>query len=212
MDDALLVRVLDREAGLDEEREPVLVLEMVLVAVIRDAHAAHELHHEERPSGGGGAGVEHARDVRVIHHRQRLPLGLEAGDDALRVHAQLDDLERDAAPDGFLLLGHVNHAAATLADHLKQFVTADAIARTFRDGGELCAVGSDSAERPGAAGSGGRGRFQKAAHRILLAQEIVDALAQFPIVSTRGVEVADAFRRRLVQATEKDLSLAGTGG
>ena len=33
----------------------------------------------------------------MVHHRQRLPLGVEACDDLLGVHAELDDLERDAA-------------------------------------------------------------------------------------------------------------------
>jgi hypothetical protein len=37
----------------------------------------------------------------VVHHRQRLALLLEAGDHLARVHAQLDDLERDLARTGF---------------------------------------------------------------------------------------------------------------
>src|SRR6478609_8111633 len=37
--------------------------------------------------------VEHFRDIRVIHHGQRLPLSLEASDDLLRVHARFDDLQ-----------------------------------------------------------------------------------------------------------------------
>ena len=50
----------------------------------------------------GRAGVEHLGDVRMVHHRQRLPLGLEAGDDLPRVHARLDDLQRDPAADRLL--------------------------------------------------------------------------------------------------------------
>ena len=119
VDDALLVRVLHRLANLDEQVEPLPGGELVPLAVVGDLDPAHQFHHEVGPAQVGRAGIQHLGDVRMIHHRQRLPLGLEAGDDALRVHAQLDDLERDAAPDGFLLLGHVNHAAATLADHLK---------------------------------------------------------------------------------------------
>ena len=68
----------------------------------------------------------------MVHHRQRLPLGLEAGDDLLGVHAQLDDLERDAAPDRLLLLGHIDHAAAAFADFLEQLVAADDRAEFFR--------------------------------------------------------------------------------
>ena len=70
----------------------------------------------------------------MVHQRQRLPLGLEAGDDLLGVHAQLDDLERDAAADRLLLLGHVDHAAAAFADLLQQFVAANLVAGLFRRG------------------------------------------------------------------------------
>ena len=85
----------------------------------------HQLHHEVRPAGLGGAGVEHLGDVRVVHHRQRLPLGLEAGDDLLGVQPRLDDLQRDLAADGVLLLGHVDDAEPALADPLEQLVAAD---------------------------------------------------------------------------------------
>ena len=40
--------------------------------------------------------------LRMIHHRQRLPLGLEAGDHLPGVHPQLDDLQRDLAADRVL--------------------------------------------------------------------------------------------------------------
>src|SRR5690349_23177008 len=39
-----------------------------------------------------------------------LALGLEAGDHGPGVETELDDLERDAATDAFLLLGQVNDA------------------------------------------------------------------------------------------------------
>jgi hypothetical protein len=54
----------------------------------------------------------------VVHHRQRLPLGLEAGDDLAAVHAGLDDLEGDLALDRVRLLGHEHDAHAALADLL----------------------------------------------------------------------------------------------
>ncbi len=41
------------------------------------------------------------------------------------VHAQLDDLEGDAALHRLRLLGQINGAEATLADLLQQFVTTD---------------------------------------------------------------------------------------
>ena len=57
--------------------------------------------------------------------RQRLALGLEARDDLLGVHAQLDDLEGHPAADRLLLLGHIDHAAAAFADFLQQLVAAN---------------------------------------------------------------------------------------
>jgi len=44
------------------------------------------------------------------------------------VHAELDDLQCDAAANGLFLLGHVDHATAAFADLLKQLVAADTVA------------------------------------------------------------------------------------
>ena len=71
------------------------------------------------------AGVEHSGDVRVVHHRQGLPLGLEPGDDLLGIHAGLDDLERHPPANRAFLLGHVDGAHAPLAELLEQLVRAD---------------------------------------------------------------------------------------
>ena len=105
--------------------EAVADAEAFVVAVVGDRDAADQLHDEVGAAGGGGAGVEDAGDVGVVHHGQGLALGLEAGDDVLRVHAGLDDLERDAAADGLELLGHVDDAHAALADLFEQLVGAD---------------------------------------------------------------------------------------
>ena len=73
----------------------------------------------------GRAGVEHLGDVRMVHQRQGLPLGLEAGDHLPGVHARLDDLQRHLAADRLLLLGHEDDAHAAFADLLQQLVGAD---------------------------------------------------------------------------------------
>ena len=62
-------------------------------------------------------GVEHRGDVRMVHERQGLPLRLESGDDLARVHAGLDQLERDQAAKRRLLLSEVHHAHPALAEH-----------------------------------------------------------------------------------------------
>ena len=51
----------------------------------------------------------------MIHQRHGLPLGLEAGDDLVGVHARLDDLERDLAADRLDLLGDEDQAEAAFA-------------------------------------------------------------------------------------------------
>jgi hypothetical protein len=55
------------------------------------------------------------RDVRVVHHRERLALELEAPSTSRRVASELDHLERDAARTGSLL-GDVDRAHAARAD------------------------------------------------------------------------------------------------
>ncbi len=128
MDDALLVRVLHRIADRRKQREALGRGELVFVAVARDRHAAHQLHHEIRPPARGDAGIEDPRDMRVLHERERLPLGLEARDDRLRVHAQLDHLERDHAAQRLLLLRHPHHAHAAFAEALDELVVSEPVA------------------------------------------------------------------------------------
>jgi hypothetical protein len=67
------------------------------------------------------------------HEGQRLPLGLEARDDALRIHAQLDDLERHLPPHRLRLFGQINDPATAFADLLKQCVAANAVAGLFSE-------------------------------------------------------------------------------
>ena len=132
VDDALLMRVLERVADVDEKREPLRDGEFPLVAVGGDGHAAHQLHDEIRAPVLRRAGVEDLGDVRVIHHGQRLPLLLEAGDDFLRVHAHLDDLQRDAAFHRLHLIRHPDGAEASLAQWLQELVRPDALAAFLR--------------------------------------------------------------------------------
>ena len=105
----------------------------VPVAVLGDRDAVDQLHDEEGAAGIGGAGVEDPGDVGVVHQGQGLALGLEPGDDLGGVHARLDDLQRDRAADGRLLLGEEDDAHAALADLAEERVRADAGARALGD-------------------------------------------------------------------------------
>ena len=105
--------------------EPLASGEIALVAVFGDRDALHQFHDEVWSAGVRRPGVEDLGDVRVVHHGQGLPFGLEAGDHLARVHPGLDDLQRHATADGPLLLGHEHHAKAALADLLQQLVRPD---------------------------------------------------------------------------------------
>src|SRR5439155_8227227 len=93
MNDSLLMRVLDRVANLREQFEPLLGSEIILVAVVGDFDPPHQFHYEEGPARLRRTRIEHLRDIRMIHERERLPLRLEARNHTLRIHAKLDDLE-----------------------------------------------------------------------------------------------------------------------
>ena len=64
----------------------------------------------------------------MVHQGEGLAFGLEAGDDRLGIHAELDDLERDLAPHGCSLLGEIDHPATTLADLFHEPVRAELVA------------------------------------------------------------------------------------
>jgi len=55
----------------------------------------------------------------MIHEAPGPDVGVEPGDDLFGVHAELDELERDAAADRFLLFGHINHTATAFANLLR---------------------------------------------------------------------------------------------
>ena len=133
MNDSFLVRALDGLADLNEKLDALLGRKAVLVAKLGDGDALHQFHDEVRPSGVGGAAIEHLGDVGMVHQGQGLALGLEAGHDLFGVHPQLDDFQGHAAADRFLLLGHIDHPHAAFADLLQQLVAANDRAEGFRE-------------------------------------------------------------------------------
>jgi hypothetical protein len=120
VDDALVVRVLDRLADRHKQLQPLPRRQLVRVAVARDRHALDQLHDEEGPAVGRRPGVEDPGDVRVVHQGQGLPLRLEARQHLLAVHPRLDQLDSDEALDRLGLLGHPDRAHAAFAHRLQQ--------------------------------------------------------------------------------------------
>ena len=66
------------------------------VAVVDDRLPFDVLHGEVRPAVRRAAAVEQAGDVRMLEAGENLPLVPEAADDAVGVHAALEDLDRHA--------------------------------------------------------------------------------------------------------------------
>ena len=102
------------------------------------------------------------------------------------VHAQLDDLERDAAADRFFLLGHVNDAAAAFADLLQQFVAADPVAGLF------------SYRNFNVNGSFGnrvrRATPEKILNLLMRVEQILHPLTQCNVTSASFVQISGALR------------------
>src|SRR5262249_49659682 len=105
--------------------QPFTWRQVAVVAKLGDRHAADQFHDEIRPwrasrvSGGSFAAIEDASNINMVHHRQRLPFGFEAGDHLAAVHTGLDDLESDFALPRLRLLGHEAGAHAASADLLQ---------------------------------------------------------------------------------------------
>ena len=92
MNDALLMRVLNRLADGDEQFDPRLEGKFLPLAVVRDADALDQFHDEVRPARHRRARVENFGDVRMVHHRQRLPLGLKTRDLATLILSNTNDI------------------------------------------------------------------------------------------------------------------------
>ena len=120
--------VLDRVADLNEQSEPLSRIELILIAVVGDLDAPHQFHHEVGAAGLGCAGVQDPGNVGMVHHRQRLALGLKPGYDTPGVHAELDHLEGHPTTNGLGLFGDIDHTAAAFAELFADFVMPDKIA------------------------------------------------------------------------------------
>ena len=120
MDDRFLMRVLDALADLHEQLQAVLHRQAVLVAVFGDRQPLHVLHHEVRAAFRRRAGFVHLRDVRVIHQREGLALGLEPRHHGPGVHARLYQLHRDGTLNRRSLFRQPHLAHPAFAEHAQQ--------------------------------------------------------------------------------------------
>ena len=172
MNDAFLVSMLDGMANLDEQLKATGRIEMVLVAIVGDPDAANQFHHEVRPARLRRAGIQDARDIGVIHHRQRLSLGLKSSDDAARIHPELDHFERDAAANRLRLLSDIDDATATFAQFFTNLVVADDVPRLF---------GSRNRNHHRCARATASAWFEKFAGALVRTKQQFDAQPQFGV-------------------------------
>src|SRR5678815_3103216 len=115
MDDSLLVRMLHRVAYLNEQLQPFLHADAVLIAVFSDFDPIHQFHDEVGPTRFSRASIKDPRDIGMVHQGQCLALSLEPGDHVFGIHPQLDDLQGYPAANRMVLLRHIDHAATALS-------------------------------------------------------------------------------------------------
>jgi len=89
---------------MEKEGFRFIVLALLVQRQSEATEPGRHFHDEVGSAELGGAGIEHLRDVGVIHHGQCLALLLEARDHIAGVHAELDDLEGDPAAHRLFLL------------------------------------------------------------------------------------------------------------
>ena len=122
----------------------------------------------------------------MVHQRQSLPLGLEAGDHLAAVHPRLEDLQRHLAADRLGLFRHEDDAEAAFADLLQQLVRPDHRAGTLAD----CRFIDRDSQRRGR-------RFQEAAGTKVIGDQLFDAPLQGRVPGAGLVHEGPALQIRL---------------
>jgi len=180
---------------LNEQAQTRHRAQIVLIAKARNGDAFDQFHHKIRTAGLSRTRVEDLGDVGMVHQCQRLSFRFEPGDDFLGIHAQFDDLERDAATHGFLLFGHVNNPTTAFADLLQQFVAANHGAGHFLNRGHNDG-GTQSFRR----------RFFHEGAFLKIGQQGFHSRPSRRVPAAGPVQKGGAFRRgNLVQRLKKNL-------
>ena len=139
MQHQIRVRVLNRLAHAQKQRDPVLRIQIARVAPAGDRQAEDQLHRQIRRSIRGLPDIEHARDGRMLERGDDFALAQETLATARIEHGAPDDLERYLLLDlSIRALGPEHHAHATATEFLTQDVRphaiADGDARSIDDG------------------------------------------------------------------------------
>lgn len=111
-----------RPANQEKEVKTSVGVEFFAVAEVGNGSPADQLHDEVGAALLALPAIEDLGDVRVVHHRESLTLGLEAGHHLTGVHSGLENFNGDAAADRRGLLGHEDGAEAAFADALEDLI------------------------------------------------------------------------------------------
>ena len=120
VNDAFLVRMLDALTDLREQSKTLNRAQTMSVTVCRDRLPLDVRHGKVRPPLGRRSTIEDRGNRRVVHERQSLAFGLEAGHDLRRVHPRLDDLQSNLPTYRLRLLREPHLAHSPLADALEK--------------------------------------------------------------------------------------------
>ena len=154
MNDAFLMRGLNRFADRNEQFQSLTGRQPLAIAESRHWSARHQLHHKVRLIVLGGASIKNGGDVGVIHECEGLPFLLETGNNASRRHPSLDDFDDfddfdgNGPTNGRCLLRSPHCAHAAFAQLLQQPIgtnpslpgcgTVTVIAGLVRQSGDKC--------------------------------------------------------------------------
>ena len=125
MDDPLLMRMLDRIAYRNEKFKPLSRVMRVIVAELVERNAADEFHHKVGLRRIRCTGIKNPRDVGVIHHRDGLSLSFKSSKHLARLHARLDDFQRNSSLHRFSLICDKDETESTFTDLLHELVRPD---------------------------------------------------------------------------------------
>ena len=121
VDDSLLMRMLDGLAHWNKQFQSLLNRKALLIAVLGNGNALHEIG----PLRFSRARIEHARDIRMLHQRQRLTFGIKPRQHIGRVHSWFDKLDSHHSAHRLHLLCHPHASHSAFTHGLQQLVWTD---------------------------------------------------------------------------------------
>lgn len=123
MDHPFLVSVVNGLTNLKESLQPIAQIKLMSFTVLVDRYTFNHFHDKIRLPMIGCRAIEHAGDMRVIQHCQRLSLSMKSIQYQLRVHSLFHEFQCDPPRDGGDLLRLPNGPHASFAQEFEKLVS-----------------------------------------------------------------------------------------